>query len=89
MSRISLLGVCGRPDGFDDLIQGVESLFQAFQDVGSFFGLPEIINRPPDMNLPPVLDKQNEHLLEIEHLGPAFDNGQKMIPKETSIWVYL
>ena len=65
-----------RPDERDDLVQRVERLDQAAQDVGALFGLAEQVLGTPDDDLELVRRVQTDHLVEAQGARHTVDDGE-------------
>ncbi len=65
-----------RADERDDLVERVESLDQAAQDVGAFLGLAQQVPRTPDDDLDLVVDVQPDHLVEAQRARHSVDDRQ-------------
>ena len=65
-----------RPDQRDDLVQRVERLDAAAQDVGPLLGLAQPVAGPPDDDLDLVADVVAHHLVQPQGARHPVDDGQ-------------
>ena len=65
-----------RPDQRDDLVERVERLDQAAQDVGPFVGLAQPVGGAPDDDVQLVLDVVADQLVQAQRAGHAVDDRQ-------------
>ena len=68
--------VLRRADDGNHLVEMLEALHQALEDVGSLACLGEQIGGAPRHHHPPEVDEVLQHRLEAEHLRPAVDQRQ-------------
>ena len=75
----SLVGILSRrrpADEGDDLVERVERLEVAAQDVHALFGLAEAVTRAPDDDLDLVVDPQADEAVERQGARHAVDDGE-------------
>ena len=65
-----------RPDQRDHLVERVERLDQAAQDVGPFVGLAQPVGGAPDDDVELVVDVMPDQLVEAQRAGHAVDDRQ-------------
>ncbi len=64
-------------DGGDHLVQMIERLEDAFQDVSPLFGLAQVVAGAPDDHRLPMVEEVAEQLLERHHLRLVVHDGQQ------------
>ena len=65
-------------DERDDLVQVIEGLDQAFQDVGPLLGFAQLEARAADDDLFSVIDEVPQDRGQVHHLGLVVDDGQEV-----------
>jgi hypothetical protein len=73
--------VLGGADGGDDLVDEVERLDEALDDVRAPLGLGEAVLRAPGDDLDLVGDVGDEGVAQVEGAGHAVDQGDHVDPK--------
>ncbi len=70
------LGVLGLADDADHEVELLDGLAQPGQDVGALLGAGQVVAGAPGDDLAPEADEGLQHLLEVDHLRPAVDEGE-------------
>ena len=76
--------VLGPADQGDDLVDDVDGLEQALDDVGAVLGLPQPELGPPADDLDLVVDVGLQRLHEVERAGHAVDEGDGVHRRSSS-----
>ena len=71
-----LLGITGRTNRLDDLVEVVEGLDEALQQVGLLFCFPQFVAGPAGDHIPSVVHKAPQHVLEAQYFGLAAHDGE-------------
>ena len=68
-------------DEGDRMVEMLDRDPEAGQDVQSLLRLAEIVCRPAGDDLAAMLDEDAQRILQVEHPGPALDDGQHVHPE--------